>query len=461
MFAQSVVRALTSGQPNTHGSARFRDRREMCELESGDGLVVGRLPRGKAGLLRYDGEGHLLTVAPTRAGKGVGSIIPNLLLADRPVIAIDPKGENFKAASAAREKYGPVFALDPFGVVGSGAVAYNPMDFLDPGSAMFAEDAYSLATALVSDAPSQVREAHWNEEATALIHGLIMFCATTEAPEHRNLGRVRAYLTMPPEGFKELLELMQQSTAADGLVARAANRRLGQNDREAASILTTAQRHTHFLDSAMIQRVTARTDFSFMDVANHSGSVFLVLPPDRIATYSRWLRVMVGQAITEIARAKEPPARRVLFMLDECAALGRLEPLQQAAGLMAGYGMQIWSVFQDLHQLREVYGKSAETFLANAGVVQAFNVNDLETARWVSHSLGANTVTYATGRASDRSGQARTGRPLLTPEEVLNLPPDQQILLTQTGRPVAARKVQYFRDAEFRGFLGRENQPQR
>ena len=152
-------------------------------------------------------------------------------------------------------------------MTGNESAAYNPLDLLDPGSERFAEDATALADAIVSDPPGEVREAHWNEEAVALLSGLILLCASSEPPARRNLARVRAYLTQPPETFHQLLEAMQASDAAGGLVARAANRRLGQNEREAASVLSTAQRHTHFLDSASIAEATSRTDFRFADLA--------------------------------------------------------------------------------------------------------------------------------------------------------------------------------------------------
>ena len=128
-------------------------------------------------------------------------------------------------AARARNRFGPVWALDPFGVTGNESAAYNPLDLLDPGSERFAEDAAALADALVSDPPGEVREAHWNEEAVALLSRLILLCASSEPPARRTLARVRTYLTQPPEAFRELLEAMQASDAADGLVARAGNRR--------------------------------------------------------------------------------------------------------------------------------------------------------------------------------------------------------------------------------------------
>ena len=218
---------------DSHGSARFATKAERAAFQNGDGLLIGRDSQtGK--LLRYDGPAHLLTLAPTRAGKGVGTVIPNLLLAERSVLVIDPKGENAKIAGEARKRFGAVYILDPFGVTGMPASAYNPLGRLDAESLDLGEDAASLAEALVMDPPGQVSEAHWNEEAKALLSGLIMFAVAHEEADRKTLATVREYLTLPPEKFRTLLELMQESAGAGGLIARAANHFLGKSDREAA-----------------------------------------------------------------------------------------------------------------------------------------------------------------------------------------------------------------------------------
>jgi type IV secretion system protein VirD4 len=348
---------------DSHGSARFSTRKERAAFEGGDDLLIGRdLDTGK--LLRYDGAAHLLTLAPTRAGKGVGTVIPNLLLAKRSVLVIDPKGENAKIAGEARTRFGAVHILDPFGVTGPPASAYNPLGRLSAESLDLGEDAASLSEALVMDPPGQQSDAHWNEEAKALLAGLIMFAVAHEDQDRKTLATVREYLTLPPEKFRALLELMQDSAAARGLIARAANRFLGKSDREAASVMSSAQRHTHFLDSPRIVAATARSDFQFSALRHDLTSIFLVLPPNRLDAYSRWLRLLVAQALQDIARdaeAAQAGATRLqqpaLFLLDEFAALGRLEAVERAMGLMAGYGLQLWPILQDMSQLKDLYAR--------------------------------------------------------------------------------------------------------
>lgn len=485
---------------DSHGSARIASKAERRDLQIGTGLLIGR-DADNGRLLRYDGPAHLLTLAPTRAGKGVGTVIPNLLLVPRPMLVIDPKGENARFTFDARRKLGPVHVLDPFGVTGLPAAAYNPLARLRPDSLDLGEDAASLAEALVMDPPGQAGEAHWNEEARALLTGLILFAAVHEAEDRRTLASLREYLTLAPERFRALLKLMQDSPGAGGLIARAANRFLGKADREAAGVLSSAQRHTHFLDSPRITASLARSDFDFASLRHELATVFLVLPPNRLDAYSRWLRLLVSQALAEIARDAEAaqgahkaleapqgaagapsgpeaasdashevpgplggpvrprrgPQPSALFLLDEFAALGHLEAVERAMGLMAGYGLQLWPILQDMSQLRALYGARANTFIANAGVLQCFGVNDYETAKSLSQLMGQMTMSYTTTSYGSGDGSSTThnltGRDLLTPDEIMQLPERTQLLRLQ-GRPmILARKIRYFADAEFKGLF--------
>ena len=470
MVSEPLLTHFGDLDAETHGTARFAVPAEIAPLTRGDtGLLIGRDPKsGKP--LRYEGPAHLLTMAPTRTGKGVGTIIPNLLDAARSVVCIDPKGENARVTARARRRFGPVHILDPFGVTGEPSAAFNPLDGFDPEGLDAAEDAATLADALVFDAPGEAGEAHWNEEAKALIAGLILQTAAEEEPYRRHLATLRENLTLAPDAFRSLLARMQASRAVGGLVARAANRHLGKADREAAGVLSSAQRHTHFLDSPRMTQVLARSDFSFADLKTGTQTVFLVLPPDRLATYARWLRLMVGHGLQDLARSAPSSAGTsssstfgalagpVLYLLDEFAALGHLASVERAMGLMAGYGVQLWPILQDVHQLRATYGARAGTFLSNAGVLQVFGVNDHDSARLVSDLLGQETVVFQTmSRALDAEasgityGEQHVGRPVLTPDEVRTLPQNSELLFIAGQRPIVARKLQYYADREFAG----------
>ena len=167
-----------------------------------------------------------------------------------------------------------------------------------------------------------------------------------------------------------------------------------------------------------------------------------------------------------MARSPARPERPVLFLLDEFAALGRLEPVERAMGLMAGYGLQLWPILQDMHQLRALYGERAGTFLSNAGVVQTFGVNDHTTADMLSRTIGDTTLEYATlstsrgtGWGDNRAGPSEsvsthvTARRLVTPDEIMRMPADTLLLLRQGERPLWAGKVRYYDQREFVGLF--------
>ncbi len=442
------------------------------------GLIIGRDPQTKA-LLRYDGPSHLMTMAPTRTGEGVGTIIPNLLTAERSVICIDPKGENARITARAREGFEALHVLDPFGVTDRQSSYFNPFAHLDAYDLDIAEHAATL----VYDEPGSSGDAHWNEGARALIAGLIMMVVKSEPPHLRDPATLRDYLTRPPKAFADLLTRMQESTSCDGLIARAANRHLGKSDREASGVMSSAQRHTHFLDSPRMRRVMERSDFQFIDLKRRTQSVSLVLPPDRLGTYARWLRFMISQSLTEMASARRGPSisgsvtpsevtsatlgrqktvapanKSMLFLLDELASLGRLAAVERAMGLMARYGVQLWPILQDIHQLRSLYGKGANTFLANAGVMQVFGVNDIETAELVARLIGKRDAHYMTasyGEGKQTNSQHIAARNLINADEIMRLPDDRMILLLQGHYPAKLNKIRYYEDKEFKGLFER------
>lgn len=458
------------GEKDAHGSARFADRKEATELtKSSSGLLIGR-DQKTGRFLHYDGPSHLLTMAPTRTGKGVGTIIPNLLVLDRSIICIDPKGENASVTARTRQTFGPVFVLDPFSATDQESTCFNPLDGFDIDGLDVAEDASSLADALVHDEPGAMGEAHWNEEAKALIGGVILYVVASEPRATRTLSKLRECLTLAPEAFTLLLSDMQSSNDANGLIARAANRHLGKSDREAAGVLSAAQRHTHFLDSPRMTKVLSRSDFKFEELKQRPATIFLVLPPDRMGTYARWLRLLITQSLTDMARSKmrsvepasnpvnNPASNPVLYLMDEFASLGHLEPIERAMGLMAGYGVQLWPILQDVHQLKSTYGTRAGTFLSNAAVLQVFGVNDHESARMVSDLLGQETAEFQTmARTLDPEkhgitiSDQQTARALLTPDEVRNLPEQAELLFLAGQRPIMAQKIRYYADQEFSG----------
>jgi len=454
-FARRPPRAPTG----SHGTARWGTGET---LRRDTGLLVGRDgPRP----LRFAGEGHLLTVAPTRSGKGVSAVIPNLLDHPGSVLVTDPKGENYAVTARWRERMGqPRHAFDPFDVVG-GKATYNPLDLIDVRGASAVDDARLLADMLVLPNLREGDEAFWNEEARGLLTGLILHVAASPSPEGRTLAEVRRLLTLGPEPFGELLNAMGESDAAGGLVARAAARLLQKADRERSGVLSTAHSHTHFLDSPRMAEVLGRSTVDLSVLKHEAVSVYLILPTDRMEGYARWLRLMIASALRAMSRTRGQPDARILFLLDEFAHLGRMAPVQQGIGLAAGFGVTFWLIVQDLSQLRTLYGDGWLTFLANVDVLQAFGVHDWDTADHLSKMTGEATIVVTSDsesagetagpRGHRHRGTARTrserGRRLLLPDEVLRLSPDAELLFMKDEGPLCVHRVNYLRDPELAG----------
>lgn len=304
------VRAPDSST-DAYGSARKANRRDLEEagLLETSGYRLGVFEDGQgADLLSYAGQKHLLTCAPTRAGKGVSAIIPNLLTYEGSALVIDPKGENLLITGGARDRLGQdVHALDPWNIavsrLGGQASCFNPLDFLEPDDPDLVENAMILADALVVSADGEGR--FWDEEAKALLMGIILYVATAEEEsEQRHLPRVRELLTLADDAVKDFFEKMMNATHP---VVRSSGARMLQKTEKVRSIvLASAQAQTHFLDSERIKDSMSASDFSFADLKHRKMSIYVILPADRLGTFDRWLRLIVSIAIT----GKRPQYRR-------------------------------------------------------------------------------------------------------------------------------------------------------
>jgi type IV secretion system protein VirD4 len=490
-------------RPTSLGSAKWATPSYVAEkgLCGGEGMMLGGIEGGGGAgpvPLHYHGTRHLLTVAPTRSGKGVSSIIPNLLTYRGSVLVVDPKGEN-ALVTALRRGNGwaeagitglrqPVHLLDPWDVaasrLGLRPAAFNPLDWIDANDPDAAENAFLLADALVVSEEGQGETRFWDEEAKALLVGLILYVATAPAEQgQRTLGRLRDLLTLEDRALNEVWQAMYQHPHP--IVKSTAARISGKDARQFSNLMATVQSHTHFLDSPRIRDSLSRSDFHFEDLKSTAVSLYLILPADRLKTFDRWLRLLVQQAITVNARRLDaPPSRPILFLLDEMAALGRLPALEQAYGLMAGFGMQIWGIIQDLSQLARVYGEHGwQTFISNSGVVQYFGSRDKMTAEYFSTLCGVTTVElhtvswavgWAVGVARSYARQLRAGalfsdttdttssnqsdtwtrtngsneaqRHLAYPDELMVLKDNQQIIFVENLDPIPGVKFRWFED---------------
>jgi len=353
----------------------------MVMLGNWEGRTLGR-----------DDDRHVVTIAGSRAGKSSTVLIPNLRRYPGSVVVLDPKGELARATAAHRARMGQrVFVLDPFGETGVKSASHNPFAELGQGKAEHvAADASQIADALII---GNQRDPHWTDSAKNLVRGIILHLLATE-PQKVNMRELRRMLSATPTELERLFLAMVDSTAFDGVVANIGAAFLGKKEsggRELQGILSTAQEQTAPLDDVV--RITGKSDFTLSDLRSGKLTLYLVLPGMRMGTHYRWLRLVVQQALAAMERAPVPRGSLpVWFVLEEFPALGHMRSIETAAGLMAGFGVKLWSVLQDLTQLQTHYAKSWETFLGNAGVIQAFGNADITTTEHLSKMLGSTQV---------------------------------------------------------------------
>jgi type IV secretion system protein VirD4 len=337
------------------------------------------------------------------------------------------------------------------------------LDLVDPRRTDAYDYARLIASMLVVAEPER-QEPFWEDEAASLIAGMVLYVALVAEPARRHLGTVRHFMTLSEGDFARLLDAMAATEDGFGLVRRTANRIRQKDPRLLGGILAATHRHTEILDSPSLLHVLSGSTFRMEALKREPHTLYLVLPPHHLRHHGRWLRLVVACAVRVLTSSPGQPARRVLLLLDEFAALGRMEIVEEAIAYARSYGVTLWMLAQDLAQLRELYRTSWETLVANTRIQQIFGTADESTAEYVSRLTGQATVRVetlnrSTGTSTSRAwlphrqqGSAlnfgETGRRLLLPDEVRRLPAGRQILFVSGESPVLCRRLDYLRRAD-------------
>ncbi len=436
------------------------------------GIILGyRNGRG----IGCDDNRHLLTVAGSRGGKGVSLIVPNLLLYDGSVLAIDPKGELARiTARARREKGQKVVVLDPFEESGLSSGRFNPLDELEPQSRHVKDDAGQIADALIV---ANERDPHWTDSARILVKSLILYTLTLPR-EDRHLVTVWQLLAGTHASVVGVSKRAECSTRAalftllknctepfDGIVAGTGQNFAQMPEREMGSVFSTTLTQLEFLDSAAMKTVLCGSDVKLSELKTGETTIYLCLPATRMGTHARWLRVIINLALIAFERTKVRPDIPGLMVLDEFAVLGHMKSIETAVGLMAGFGAKLWVVLQDMSQLKRTYRESWETFVGNAGVSTFWSNTDKTTLDYVSEKLGQTAVlvdrrseTTMQQRLSGASGEREELRVqrLAAPNELEEMLErgTRRILVKVAGRaPVILQRIVYYEDKPFAGLF--------
>ncbi|GLK63761.1 MULTISPECIES: conjugal transfer protein TraG [Paracoccus] len=457
-ITMSVMRAREAADIDTYGSARWAGREEIekAGLLGPDGVVLGKYDQD---YLRHDGPEHVLCFAPTRSGKGVGLVVPSLLTWPGSAIVHDIKGENWQLTAGFRARHGRVLLFDP---TNAQSAAYNPLLEVRRGE-WEVRDVQNVADVLVDPEGSLEKRNHWEKTSHSLLVGAILHVLYAE--KDKTLAGVAAFLSDPRRTIEATLDAMMGTShlgeaGPHPVVASTARELLNKSDNERSGVLSTAMSFLGLYRDPVVATVTSRCDWRIEDLIaeERPSTLYLVVPPSDISRTKPLIRLVlnqIGRRLTEDLHS-EKRRHRVLMLLDEFPALGRLDFFESALAFMAGYGIKSFLIAQSLNQIEKAYGQN-NAILDNCHVRVSFATNDERTAKRVSDALGTATEmkamqNYAGSRLAPWLGhimvsRSETARQLLTPGEIMQLPPDEEIVMVAGTAPIRAKKARYFEDA--------------
>lgn len=466
----SLWRARQRSHVNTFGSARWATVRDIQAggLLVERGIFLGRLDNR---YLRHDGPEHVMAFAPTRSGKGVGLVVPTLLGWTGSAVIHDIKGENWNLTAGWRSRFSHCLLFNPTDMR---SARYNPLLEVRRG-ANEVRDVQNIADILVDPEGALERRSHWEKTSHSLLVGAILHILYAEA--EKTLARVATFLSDPDLPFEDTLRAMMttnhlgsaENPQVHPVVASAAREVLNKSVNERSGVLSTAMSFLGLYRDPMVSAVTSASDWRIADLVDgkYPASLYLVVPPSDISRTKPLVRLIlnqIGRRLTEelhgaaTAGDAGSPRHKLLLMLDEFPALGRLDFFETSLAFMAGYGVRAFLIAQSLNQIEKAYGEH-NAILDNCHVRVAFASNDERTAKRISDALGTATEqramrNYAGHRlapwlAHVMVSRQETARALLTPGEVMQLSPTEELVLVAGMPPIRAGKLRYYDDPVF------------
>ncbi len=468
-IALSLWRGRDVRRATTYGSARWADDRDIrnAGLFDPKGVFLGRLGRR---YLRHQGPEHVIAFAPTRSGKGVGLVVPTLLSWIGSAVIHDIKGENWRITAGWRARFSHCLYFNP---TDPSSARYNPLLEVRRGKNEV-RDVQNIADILVDPEGSLERRSHWEKTGYALLVGAILHVLYTD-PE-KTLARVATFLSDPARSFESSLAAMMTAnhlgTEAEPkthpVIAESARELLNKSENERSGVLSTAMSFLNLYRDPTVARVTGACDWRISDLmdAPKPLSLYLIVPPSDFSRTRPLVRLVLNQIGRRLTERLDSdgllggPAgdRRLLMMLDEFPALGRLDFFESALAFMAGYGIRAFLIAQSLNQIEKAYG-SNNSILDNCHLRIAFAANDERTARRISEALGTATElksqrNYAGHRLAPWLGhmmvsRQESARALLTQGEVMQLPQNEALIMAAGLPPIRATKIRYYEDRNF------------
>ncbi|MBN8491030.1 MAG: type IV secretory system conjugative DNA transfer family protein [Burkholderiales bacterium] len=455
-----------------HGDARFANTAEMTRAGllgkggTGPAILIGR-HRGR--FLSLPGQLSVMLSAPTRSGKGVGVVIPNLLNWPDSVVVLDIKGENYDVTAGYRARHGQaVYAFSPFDE-GARSHRWNPLTAVRNSPLHRVGDLLTIGQVFFpNDGGGTSSEAFFNDQARNLFLGLGLVLLETPALP-RTIGEMLRQSSGKGRSLKEHLNGLITQRRDEGKPLSdecidALHRLLSNSENTLSSIVATFNAPLTIFADAVVDAATSADDFSLEDVRRRRMSIYVRIPPNRLANARPLLNLFFSQLVslnTQALPEQDPTLKlQCLLVNDEFTAMGRVGVITSAAAFLAGYNLRLLTVVQAMSQLDAVYGdKEARTFATNHGLQILYAPREQRDADEYSAMLGHFTER-ATSRGRSRSFSGRGSstvsrneseqrRALLLPQEFKELGSERLVVIVENCKPILGEKIRYHRDKAF------------
>lgn len=447
------------------GDARFAKRSEIkrAGLLGENGIIVGKLGNR---YLTFDGQQHAIISAPTRSGKGVGIVIPNLLNWPDSVVVLDIKQENWGITSAFRRKHGQQCFLFNPAASDYRTHRYNPLAYISADPNFRIDDVQKIANMLFPDQPGT--DVIWTATPRSLFLGVVLYLIETPG-KLVTLGQVMRETLADGDGSayfaKAINERAKAGNPLSGACARALNSYISiSSENTRAGVMTSFRSRLELWMNPLVDAATSANDFDLRDVRKKRMSIYLGVTPDNLERMAPLLNLFFQQLIDlntrELPNQNKALKYSCMLLMDEFTAIGKIGILSRGISYIAGYNLRMMPIIQSPAQLVEVYGKdAAQTFATNhaLNIVYPPKASETQTARDISEWLGYQTVKgvseskgkelFSKKSKSESSSDQR--RALLLPQEITSLGETRELVILENTPPILAKKVVYYKDAVF------------